>query len=45
MNEITMWEMENMSRIVKWEKDFENKTITFWLDDIKTGEQKLFHYE
>jgi hypothetical protein len=40
--EINQWELEYLSRIVKWIKDFENQTITFVLDDEKRGETITF---
>jgi hypothetical protein len=29
--EINEWELAHLDRIIKWEKDFEKNTITFWL--------------
>lgn len=31
--EIDIWEMENFNKIIGWEKDFENMTITFTMSD------------
>ena len=31
--EVSIWEVENQSKIIKWIKDFENNTIQFCFDE------------
>lgn len=39
--EISLWEAENQSKIVKWVKDFQNNTIQYCFDE-KCVDSKIF---